>query len=259
MADPRLSTVPCRIRSVISPMASFHGHLYGGAAVSAAAGLGIDSLGWAGPDQVLALFLLGVVGGLLPDIDADNSTPVRILFTVLGVAAAFLVSLSLVDGIGLVERVLLWGVVFLLVRFGLFEVFARFTVHRGIWHSWLAAAFVTLATVDAAHHLAGGSAWDSWLAGGFVALGYLTHLCLDEIAGVDLRSTRIKRSFGTALKPFSIGSPAASVAMLLGALAFFYLAPTTAPVVAAVRTLHLDWPSFSDLMGGSLLGAVTFF
>ncbi|MCB2264351.1 MAG: metal-dependent hydrolase [Candidatus Thiosymbion ectosymbiont of Robbea hypermnestra] len=226
-------------------MASFHGHLYGGAAVSAAAGLGVDSLGWARPDQVLALFVLGVAGGLLPDIDADNSTPVRILFTLLGVAAAFLVSLSLVDGISLVERILLWGAVFLLVRFGLFEAFARFTVHRGIWHSWLAGAFVTLGTVAAAYRLAGSSAWEAWLAGGFVALGYLTHLCLDEIASVDLRNNRVKRSFGTALKPFSLDSPAASVAMFLGALACFYLTPTAAPVIAAVKGLHLDWLSFS--------------
>jgi len=232
-------------------MASFHGHLYGGAAVSAAAGLGVDSLDWARPDQVLALFVLGVAGGLLPDIDADRSTPVRILFTLLGVSAAFLVSLSLVDGTGLVERILLWGTVFLLVRFGLFEAFTRLTVHRGIWHSWLAGAFVTLATVDAAHHLAGISAWEAWLAGGFVALGYLTHLGLDEIASVDLRNNRIKRSFGTALKPFSLDSPAASVAMFLGTLAGFYLAPTTAPVVAALKSLHLNWPSFSllDLLG----------
>jgi len=225
-------------------MASFQGHLYGSAAVSAAAGLGVDSLGWAQPDQVLALFMLGVVGGLLPDIDADNSTPVRILFILLGVAAAFLVSLSLADGIGLGERVLLWGLVFLLVRFGLFEVFARFTVHRGVWHSWLAAAFVALATVVVAYRLVGIPALGSWLAGSFVALGYLTHLCLDEIAGVDLRNNRIKRSFGTALKPFSIASPPASVAMLLGTLVLFYLAPSTAPLVAAAKAFHWNWASF---------------
>jgi len=221
-------------------MASFRGHLYGGVAVSAAAGLGVDSLGWANPDQIPALFVLGVVGGLLPDIDADSSTPLRMMFILLGVTAAFLVTFSMVDGIAPVERMLLWGAVFLLVRFGLFEIFCRFTVHRGVWHSWLAVAFVTAATANAAYHLIGVSAWHAWLAGSFTALGYLTHLCLDEIAGVDLLNRGIKRSFGTALKPFSIASPAASIAMFLGTLTLVYLAPTVAPVVAAIRALPLE-------------------
>jgi len=220
-------------------MASFRGHLYGGLVVSAAAGLGVDSLGWASSGQIPVLFILGVVGGLLPDIDADNSTPLRMMFISLGVTAAFLVAFSMVDGIAPVERMLLWGAVFLLVRFGLFEIFCRFTVHRGVWHSWLAAAFMTSATVNIAYHLVGISAWDSWLTGSFVALGYLTHLCLDEIAGVDLLHHRVKRSFGTALKLFSIASPIASIAMFLGTLALVYLAPTVAPVVAAIRALPL--------------------
>ncbi len=221
-------------------MASFRGHLYGGVVVSAAAGLGVDSLGWAGPGQIPVLFMSGVVGGLLPDIDANNSIPLRMMFILLGVTAAFLVTFSMVDGIAPVERMLLWGAVFLLVRFGLFEIFCRFTVHRGVWHSWLAAAFATSATANIAHHLIGISAWDSWLAGSFVALGYLTHLCLDEIASVDLFNHRVKRSFGTALKPFSIASPTASMAMFLGTLALVCLAPTVAPVVAAIRALPLD-------------------
>jgi len=228
-------------------VASFRGHLYGGLVVSAVAGLGVDSLGWAGPDHIPVLFVLGVVGGLLPDIDADNSTPLRMTFILLGVTAAFLVTFSLVDGIAPIERMLLWGAVFLLVRFGLLEVFCRFTVHRGVWHSWLAAAFVTAAMANIAYHLVGASAWDSWLAGGFVALGYLTHLCLDEITGVDLINRSLKRSFGTALKPFSIVSPAASMAMFLGTLALIYLAPPVTPVVAAIKALPLDWGSFSFL------------
>lgn len=214
-------------------MASFLGHLYGSVAVSAAAALGIDSLKWAQTDQILALFVLGVAGGLLPDIDSDNSTPLRALFTLLGVSAAFLLSFSLDADLAFAELASIWGAAFLLVRFGLFEVFTRFTVHRGIWHSWLAVAFVALVTANATHHLGGFAAWESWLAGLFVALGYLTHLCLDEIASVDLLNNRVKRSFGTALKPFSTASPGASVAMFLGALALAYLAPTVEPLVEA--------------------------
>jgi len=40
----------------------------------------------------------------------------------------------------------------------------------------------------------------AWLAAGFMSVGYLTHLILDEVYSVDVMDTRIKASFGSALK-----------------------------------------------------------
>ena len=57
---------------------------------------------------------------------------------------------------------------------------------------------------------------------------------------MDLLNNRVKRSFGTALKPFSAASPKASVVMLFGVLLLLYLAPTIEPVVAAVHGLKID-------------------
>ena len=88
-------------------MANFSGHLYGAAAVSSAGALGIYSLGWAGPEQTQMLFFLGVAGGLLPDIDSDNSTPVRAFFTLLGVVLAFLRSFTLVRRFPILELALI--------------------------------------------------------------------------------------------------------------------------------------------------------
>lgn len=218
-------------------MASFFGHLYGAAAVSAAAALGVDALKWAPPDQIQALFVLGVVGGLLPDIDSDRSTPVMVLFTLLGVTMAFLVSFSFVRDYRVGELVLTWALIFVLVRFGVFEVFSRITVHRGIWHSLIAAAFSALAVVDAMYHLGGFSARVSLFAGLFIGLGYLTHLCLDEISSLDLRGIRVKRSFGTALKPFSLAFPVASATMFLCVLLLLYIAPPRDSVVVAANEL----------------------
>jgi len=216
-------------------VANFSAHLYGAAAVSSAASLGVYGLGWAGPELTQVLFFLGVAGGLLPDIDSDGSAPVRGFFTLLGVLTGFLVSFALVGHLAVVDLTLVWVGVFLLVRYGVFEAFARFTVHRGVWHSWLAAAFAGLAAANLAHHLFELPVWDAWLAGGFVTLGYLTHLCLDELASVDLLGRRVKRSFGTALKPFSLASPQATVAMLAGVLALAWLAPPVEPVLEAGR------------------------
>jgi hypothetical protein len=219
-------------------LASFSGHLFGGAAVSSGAALAVYGLGWSGPQQIQILFLLGVAGGLLPDLDSDNSAAARAFFTLLGVASAFFVSVALIERLPVLELALVGAGVFLVARYGLFEVFARLTVHRGLWHSWLAAGFAALAVTNVSFHLAGFPAWESWLAGFFVAVGYLTHLCLDEIASVDLLGNRVKRSFGTALKPFSTSAPAASAGMFLAALVLAYTAPTLDPVLAAVSGLE---------------------
>lgn len=212
-------------------MANFTTHLYGAAFMSSAAALGVYAMGWAGAGLTQVLFLLGVVGGILPDIDSDSSKPVRAFFTVLGVAAAFFVGFALVERFPPLELALIWAAVFLTVRYAVFEIFARFTRHRGVWHSWLAVILAGLASADLAYHLLGASARDAWLAGAFVALGYLTHLILDEIASVDLLGNRVRRSFGTALKPFSTASPWGSLAMLAAVVMLAWGAPSVQPVV----------------------------
>jgi len=122
-------------------------------------------------------------------------------------------------------------------------------VHRGIWHSWLAVALAALGTANVAHHLLGAAAWEAWISGGFVALGYLTHLCMDELASVDLWGNRVRRSFGTALKPFSLAAPWASLGMLSAVLALGYLAPSIDPLLQAARDHGWD--------GGALEARVT--
>jgi hypothetical protein len=215
-------------------VASFAQHLYGAAAVSSATALGAYELGWAGAQQAQLLFLLGVGGGLLPDIDSNSSKPVRGFFTLAGVVAAFFVGFSLVGRLPAVELLLTWCLVFVSVRYVLFEMFARFTVHRGIWHSWVAMAFAGLAGTNGAFHLLGVTAKDAWLVGGFLSIGYLTHLCLDELASVDLLGHRLRRSFGTALKPFSLASPGASLAMLGAVLLLYVYAPSPDPLLEVV-------------------------
>jgi hypothetical protein len=221
-------------------MANFATHLYGGALVSSVASLGLYSSGLAGPEQTQTCFFLGVAGGLLPDIDSGASKPVRGAFTLLAISLAFATAFALVGRLPLLDLTLVWGGTFLLVRYLVLEAFARLTVHRGAWHSCLAVVLVGLVSANAAHHGLGMSAGESWAAGGFVALGYLTHLCLDELASVDLLNHRVRRSFGTALKPFSLAAPRASLVMLLAVVALGWLAPSIAPVLQAGRSRGLD-------------------
>jgi hypothetical protein len=206
-------------------MADFHTHLNAGILVSGAATVGLHGLDLVAPGQTLTFFALGVTGSLLPDIDADASAPVRGIFGMLGAVLAFAWTLPLMDRFLPLELAAIWCGLFLAVRFLLQMAFARLTVHRGIWHSWLGIAFATLATVDLAYWLLREPAQGAWVAGGMVGLGYLTHLCLDELSSVDLMNSQVKRSFGTALKPLSLSDPLSSLGMAAAVIALAWFAP----------------------------------
>jgi hypothetical protein len=206
-------------------LASFRTHLYGGVFVSGGAVVVLHELGLLPPGAALPLFALGVAGSLLPDIDADASAPVRAFFGLAGVAFAFAWTLPMVGERPVVELVALWAGLFLVVRFLLYEAFTRFTVHRGLWHSLLAAAFAGLVTVDLAYWILRQPPAHAWIAGLMVGLGYLAHLVLDEVSSVDLLNARVRRSFGTALKPLSLRNLRGSLAMTGAIACLLWIAP----------------------------------
>jgi hypothetical protein len=220
-------------------MANFSAHLVGASGVTGVAALSIHGLGWAGPGQTQLLFLLGVLGGVLPDIDSARSRPVRGLFVLLGVVLAFWMSFFVAGEMSVPVLAGVWALVFLTVRFVVPQLFARLTVHRGTWHSGLAMILTGLASANCAFHLGGLTPRASWLAGVFVATGYLTHLCMDELASLGLLGSRVRRSFGTALKPFSLAYPWASLAMLATVAGLWAFRPPVAPLLALAEQ---DWP-----------------
>lgn len=232
-------------------MANFQTHLNVGIFVSGGAVLALKGFDLVPPGQALVLLGLGVTGAVLPDIDADISAPGRTFFGVLGAALAFGWTLPLVGHYRPLDLAVVWFGLFLGVRFLLFETFARFTVHRGIWHSWLAVAFATLATVTISHRLLDQAPRAAWVAGLMVGLGYLTHLCLDEIYSVDLFNARVKRSFGTALKPFSLADPASSLAMAAAVGVLAWLAP---PLDFTQLPTRAEWAAWMH-QGLAQLGA----
>src|ERR1700752_3273971 len=107
------------------------------------------------------------------------------------------------------------------VRYVVKEVFFNFSYHRGIWHSLLATAFCAFVTAWVYSKLLGRNEGVAWLAAGFMAIGYLTHLILDEIYSVDVMDTRLKASFGTALKPVDFKHPGHSAAMGVATVLLF--------------------------------------
>jgi hypothetical protein len=230
-------------------MANFRGHLTGGALVSGMAAFVSYGEGFSNGTETQLLFLLGTAASLLPDVDADDSKPVRGLFNVVGILVGFLVAFRFDGRVGVVEQVGIWIGVGLLIAFPLRWVFAHYTVHRGTWHTLLMALVMTLVVVIVADSLLGLDQVLAWLAGGFVLLGYLTHLTLDEIASVDLLDRRVKRSFGTALKPLSLRAWPWTLVLMGSVVVLIGLTPDPEPVLAAASRLGiateaiaLHWP-----------------
>jgi hypothetical protein len=109
----------------------------------------------------------------------------------------------------------------------LHAIFHRLSVHRGIWHSILAGVFCAAATAIIFKSLLERHEGVAWLAGGFLFVGYLVHLILDELYSVDVMDTRIKSSFGTALKLIDTRHPIASASMAVAAALAVWAAPAT--------------------------------
>lgn len=180
-------------------MANFRTHVTtstvlgcGYAAAGAMAGVPIET-------SLVAGGLCGV-SGMLPDIDSDSGIPLRESMSFM----AAVVPMLLVDrlqtlGLSYDGMVLCASGIYFFIRFGVARLIARFTVHRGMFHSIPAAlifsglAFMMCGCLDLRLR---------YFKAGGVFLGFMSHLILDEIYSVEWKRGRwnLKSSAGTAVK-----------------------------------------------------------
>jgi hypothetical protein len=224
-------------------MANFPTHIAVGTVVSGTLATVTVAADMVAPENIIAVTLAGVLGSVLPDIDLKDSRPGRAMFAGLAVFFSFAVLFSLERKYSIVEMLILWLGTLVLVRYAAHSLFHRLCVHRGIWHSVAAGLFCACVTAVIYSRLLDRDEAVAWLAAGFMLVGYLTHLILDEIYSVDVMDTRIKASFGTALKLIDPRSPTASGAMVLALVASFLLSPPTRTFVDVVASPTL----WSDL------------
>jgi len=217
-------------------MANFRTHLSVAATASCFLSIGLLKAGLASEKDVLLYFSLGTIGGILPDIDSDHSIPSRFLFGFFALALAFMVTFRYVSTHSILELLLLWSIVWGTVRFAVWQLFAKCTVHRGVFHSLLAAAFFGALATSVAYHILRLNGVTAWLTGSFVCMGYLVHLTLDEIYSVDLIGASIKKSFGTALKLCSLQYKKATLALCLATVLVFYTTPKADTFVRLMRS-----------------------
>jgi len=206
-------------------MANFNTHL-AVAAVGSGLCATVAMAGHAAPQNyLLTLTLAGAIGGILPDIDLEKAVPSRMLFSALGVIAAFIALFNFKSQYSILELWVVWLAAYLIVRYGVHTVFFERTRHRGIFHSLLAGAFFMALTAVIFDRVFGEPPALAWLTGLFVLIGFIIHLVLDEIYSVDIEGAAIKKSFGTALKPFDFHSWRGSVLMGAALAACIIAAP----------------------------------
>jgi hypothetical protein len=179
-------------------MASYRGHLIFSSVLGAAYG---GFAAWqlpVGRGPILLGAGLTAVGGLLPDLDSASGVPRRVTFGLLGVVGPLLVLRRLIRlDAPLDEMLVVVALAYVVIRYGLSNLFKYLTVHRGMFHSVPAMLIAGLIVFLLDH--GSGLTVRLFLAGG-VMLGFLSHLVLDEVFSVDFMGMHLKKSAGSALK-----------------------------------------------------------
>lgn len=205
-------------------VADFRTHI----SVSTAAGVAYGAAGYGWMEMPLATSIIAgslcSVAGMLPDLDSDSGRPVREMVC-FGAAA---IPMFLFDRVGKLscnpeEMVVFGAAMYVLIRFVGGAILKKCTVHRGMFHSIPALVIAFLSAYLICQN--GDVEMRLFKAGG-VALGFFSHLLLDEIWSIQWTGLgpRVKKSFGTALKFSSDNTAASSFAyalvMFVGFLAY---------------------------------------
>lgn len=181
-------------------MANFNTHLNGAFAVSGAMGLTVYKAGLLNDSGFLICVALGTIGGLLPDLDSDNSTPIKLGFNIASFIFAFGLVMHWRSELSLLALIALWLAGYGFMRYVVFQIFTSMTVHRGVIHSVPYMAILGLGLTYLSYYAVHNPLTASWFYGLFLFGGAMVHLLLDEMYSVNLSGMKMKRSSGTAMK-----------------------------------------------------------
>lgn len=237
-------------------MANFTTHCASGVLVGGALSTLTIAASLATPGELMTLVFAGALGAVLPDIDLENSRASQALFSGLGVFFAFAALFNIGIQYSIAEMILLWLGIYVGVRYIGHNLFHKIAVHRGIFHSILAAAFFGMMTAVIYWKLFQTTPTIAWLAGVFLFIGYIVHLVLDEAYSVDVLDTRVKSSFGTALKLFDRQNVIASLLMAIAVGGTFFITPPANSFIEVFGTREV-WVALNDrlLPNGKWFGA----
>ena len=181
-------------------MANFTTHLNVAFMASGKMSLAVYKAGMIDHSEFLMCVALGTIGGLLPDLDSDNSTPIKLGFNITSFMFAFGLVMHWRSELSLLALIALWLAGYGFMRYVVFSIFTNMTVHRGVIHSVPYMAIMGLGMTYISYDILNLPLTVSWFYGLFLFGGAMVHLALDELYSVNLSNMKMKRSSGTAMK-----------------------------------------------------------
>jgi len=206
-------------------MANFPQHLLFGLTTSSVCSLaGYFQFGLT-PVQSGASVVVGTLASLAPDLDHPESIPGKLFFEILGVLVPILAITQIppdyLKKFVLEHWILYFCCSYLFAKYLLFDIFAKITVHRGVFHSIPAALICGELTFLMFGHLSVKNRITIAIIG---MIGYFTHLIADEVYSIDWEGSTLKKSFGTAMDFGKLQSASTWIAycLLLGLARIIY-------------------------------------
>jgi len=206
-------------------MASFEQHLNSAVVISGITIAPLYASSLIDMNQSLGLLALGMIGGVLPDLDSETSKPLQISFKILSIFLPLLAILSLLQEFTISKILFIWGLSFVILNYGVFKIFSHITVHRGVLHSIPMGLVVGLGIIYLTSVILEFSPIFSILSGCFITLGFFIHLLLDELVSLNALGMHIKNSFGTAFKLYDKNNIPGSVVLYIIIAVLLFLIP----------------------------------
>jgi len=176
-------------------------------------------------NQSLIALGLGVLGTVLPDLDADNSKPTQILFKILSISIPLLILLLISINLPVGYLIVAWLLMSLTLHLTVFKLFQVITTHRGILHTIPMGFIFGQLTTILFNHFFTKEETLSLLAGLFVFFGFVLHLLLDELFSINIFGLKFKKSFGTAFKFFDRENKFGTLVLYSIVATLFYISP----------------------------------
>lgn len=231
-------------------MANFNTHFTVAASASAVVSGTLLSMEVVSPEQAVIAFVLGTLGGLLPDVDSAHSTSIKVGFNVLSLLMTIMLIFVKSSTYSIVEMLIVATMTFSAIRYGFLELFRKISKHRGMFHTIPVALMWGIVVAILMQYFFGLNSLVSWVYGFMITFGYFVHLILDETYSVDLGNRRMKKSAGTALKfgMFKNRKEQIHTAIIYIAIPLLlFVAPNTDLIVNALFSADA-WQNFKDVV-----------
>ncbi len=206
-------------------MASFEQHVNGAVIATGVVIVPLHTASLLDVNQSLIALALGLLGGVLPDLDSDNSKPLQVVFKIFSIFLPLLILLSFFGDSPLLYLMGYWVLSSLLLHLTLFSLFVKLSIHRGVIHSIPMGILFGQITTYIFYSFLGYDLSFSTIAGLFLSFGFLVHLLLDEIVSLNAIGLKMKKSFGTAFKLYDSRNLAGTLILYLMIIGFYFLLP----------------------------------